>query len=196
MATPLKNYKKEVWLPIKGYENLYKISSLGKVKSLDHKIIQKNFYKEVEHPYKGKILAIRMPKNKYPYVHLSKNGKITTKKIHRLVAENFILNPLNKKEVNHIDGNKLNNKVNNLEWCTSSENKKHAFSTGLRLNEFGEKSHNFKGKIQVLDKENNIIKILCGDREIKAFGLTSCGVHAVLTGRYKTHRSYYFRRIK
>lgn len=63
------------------------------------------------------------------YVNLYKNGKNKIKKIHRIVAENFIPNPENKPEVNHIDGNKQNNKVDNLEWVTKSENVKHRFST-------------------------------------------------------------------
>ena len=59
------------------------------------------------------------------------DGKKTIKSVHRLVAETFIPNKLNKQEVNHIDGNKANNNVNNLEWVTSSENKNHACRTGL-----------------------------------------------------------------
>lgn len=66
--------------------------------------------------------------------------------IHRLVAMMFIDNPLNKEQVNHLDGNKLNNHVSNLEWCTNLENMRHAYKTGLQINDFGEKARNFKYK--------------------------------------------------
>ena len=69
----------------------------------------------------------------YPQVHLWKDGKDHTFYVHRLVAKAFIDNPLNLPEVNHIDGNRANNKVSNLEWVTSSENSYHASKTGLRI---------------------------------------------------------------
>jgi len=70
--------------------------------------------------------------NGYYYVCLSKNGKVRKFKVNRLVAQAFIPNPDNKPFVNHIDGDKLNNNVNNLEWCTQSENMLHAYKYGLR----------------------------------------------------------------
>lgn len=72
-----------------------------------------------------------MPKRGYYIVTLCKGKERKTKKIHRLVAEAFIPNVENKLQVNHIDGNKLNNNVKNLEWCTDSENMIHAYKTGL-----------------------------------------------------------------
>lgn len=72
-------------------------------------------------------------KIQYPQVHLWKDGKEYTFYVHRLVAIAFIDNPLNLPEVNHIDGNRTNNKVSNLEWVTSSENSYHASKTGLRV---------------------------------------------------------------
>ena len=67
----------------------------------------------------------------YLQVRLYKDGKGYDKRVHRLVAETYIKNKENKEQVNHIDGNKLNNNVNNLEWVTNSENQKHAFQTGI-----------------------------------------------------------------
>jgi hypothetical protein len=78
------------------------------------------------------ILTPIVNNNGYCYVKLSRDGGCKSKSLHRLVASNFLPNPYNKPEVNHIDGDKTNNKANNLEWCTSSENSAHAIRTGLK----------------------------------------------------------------
>lgn len=80
------------------------------------------------------IIELKQKINKgYVYVYLCTKSKHTTLKVHRLVAMAFIPNPENKKEVNHKDGDKLNNNVSNLEWCTRSENNLHAYRTGLKV---------------------------------------------------------------
>lgn len=108
--------KKEIWKNIKNYEGLYQVSNIGRIKSFkrNESIMQPND--------NGKG---------YLQVGLSKNGKRSYFKIHRLVAEAFIPNPYSKPEVNHIDGNKQNNTVENLEWCTTKENCQHRQKTGL-----------------------------------------------------------------
>lgn len=83
--------------------------------------------------------------SKYKVINLKLEGKYKTHYVHRLVAETFIPNPNNKPIVNHIDGNKLNNNVNNLEWCTKQENERHAWKKGL------------KEKIRETSKKNLII---------------------------------------
>lgn len=105
----------EIWRDILGYEGLYKISNYGRVKSLYHNRIVKG----------GKY------PNGYKYVALSKDHVKHPILIHRLVAIAFINNPDSLPVVNHIDGNKQNNQVNNLEWVTQSDNLKHAVNTGL-----------------------------------------------------------------
>lgn len=117
----------EIWKDIQGYEGLYQVSNWGKVKSLTHKVKYKDG-RNITH--KGKTLKPRIYNNYYGVVLYKERNKAYL--IHRLVAETFIKNPLNKKQVNHIDGNRKNNNVSNLEWVTASENQIHAIKTGLR----------------------------------------------------------------
>ena len=82
---------------------------------------------------KGELYKMKPTKSSRGYlkVRISVNGKVYNRNIHRMVAESFIQNPLDKPEVNHIDGNKKNNKITNLEWVTRKENADHAYNTGL-----------------------------------------------------------------
>jgi hypothetical protein len=120
----------EIWKDIVGYEGLYQVSDLGRVRSLD-RIIKGN--KGSEYLKKGKILKQTFNLKKYSQVNLSKYGVDYHKRVHRLVAETFIPNPEMKPQVNHIDGNKNNNHVINLEWNTESENVIHAYRLGLNV---------------------------------------------------------------
>lgn len=113
----------EVWKDIKGYEKLYQISSLGRVKKLTSS-------DSIGRIKLTRIMSIQENRG-YLKIRLSKNNIRKNYLIHRLVAIAFISNLEDKIEVNHIDGNKLNNQVDNLEWVTSSENQLHAYKTGL-----------------------------------------------------------------
>ena len=113
----------EVWKDIVGYEGLYQVNNLGKIKSL--KRVDNN-----NHIVKEKILKGCYDKDGYLKVILY-NGKNKTYRVHRLVAQTFIPNPDNKPQVNHISGNKKDNSIQNLEWVTSKENVNHAWKTGL-----------------------------------------------------------------
>lgn len=132
---------KEIWKDIKDYEGLYQVSNCGNIRSMKRNIILKP---SINH--KG-----------YLQVVLYKNNISKTKRIHRLVAENFILNLQNKPQINHIDGNKRNNNLNNLEWCTNSENQKHAFANKLQKDISGKNNPKAR-KINQYDKNNNFIK--------------------------------------
>lgn len=109
---------KEIWKDIKDYEGLYQVSNLGNVKSLKFRNKMTIFERE----------RLLTPKNNKGYlrVRLSKNNKQRTYSIHRLVANSFIPNNENKPCVNHINGNKKDNRPENLEWCSYSENEQHS----------------------------------------------------------------------
>ena len=114
---------KEIYVDIAGYNGKYKVSNLGNVMSMNYRGNTK----------KPKVLVPIKHHLGYLLVHLvDSEAKNKIKMIHTLVAEAFIPNPEGKKFVNHIDGNKQNNRVNNLEWATSKENMNHAIRTGLR----------------------------------------------------------------
>lgn len=107
----------EKWVWINGFEGLYKISDKGNVYSAKT----------------NKNLSLnRITKDGYNHVAIRKDGKAHNLKIHRIVAKHFIPNPENKPTVNHIDGNKQNNSVSNLEWATREENMQHAYKLGLK----------------------------------------------------------------
>lgn len=116
--------KKEIWIDVVEYEGLYKVNNKGFIKNK-----------------KSRILSKRIKKG-YNTCRLSKKGDYKEFLVHRLVAIAFIPNPENKPQVNHIDGDKLNNNYWNLEWNTVSENTQHAYDSGLINVRKGEQVHN------------------------------------------------------
>lgn len=116
---------KEVWKDIKGYEGLYQVSNFGRIKSLDRIECSTGCVKVRRR--RERILRVSLTYG-YEHVTLAKNSVNTIRRVHRIVADNFIPNPDKKPFINHIDGNKRNNNVNNLEWCTAKENVDHAIN--------------------------------------------------------------------
>lgn len=104
------------------------VGSNGEIYTLNHVTIRKNGRIDNR---KGKILKPKVDKYGYETIVLTKNGKRKNYTIHQLVAKAFIPNLENKKTINHIDGNKRNNNISNLEWATEKENQIHKWKTGL-----------------------------------------------------------------
>lgn len=145
----------EIWKPIKGYEGLYEVSNLGRVKSFPRK---GNHYKEPT------ILKQSKYKSGYMYVNLNKNRQGKKYKIHRLVAQEFIPNPNKFPQVNHKDENKENNCVDNLEWCTMFYNNQYSKAK----------------KIEQYDKLGNLIAIWTSSRTIERV----LGIDHTLIGKF------------
>lgn len=172
---------KEIWKDIKDYEGLYQVSNLGRVKRLAHKRCDRN------QMLKERIVKTVIPKKDwYPYLSLCKNGARKNHFIHRLVAEAFIPNTHNFPCINHIDGNKKNNAISNLEWCTFSHNNREACRLGLN-----------KGTSKItlqFDKNGNFIKEWCSTRKAEQTLKISNGkVSWCCIGKRKTAGGYKWR---
>ena len=167
-----KEYLNEIWKPIKGYEGLYEVSNLGRVRSL---VNNKGQYRE-------KILKHNI-RNGYPSVTLCKNKKLKSFTIHRLVAEAFLPNPDNLPCVNHKDENRLNNFVNNLEWCTYSYNIN--YGTGLKRRSITQSK-----PVLQYDLEGNFIREWPSTMECERNGYQNTGISHCCLGKLKTYKGF------
>lgn len=152
-------YEHEEWKDINGYEGFYKVSNLGNIKSVD-RIIQR---KTSEMKIKGRQMSQYLGNRGYPMINLCINGRCKRHLVHRIVATAFLSNPLNKSYVNHIDGNKQNTNLKNLEWSTPKENSIHAHVNGLANVGRGEKQHSAKltvDKVKYIRESSKTIKEL------------------------------------
>jgi hypothetical protein len=157
---------------IKGFEN-YAVDDQGNIFSLPKKT------------RKGiRILKSIVGKNGYPMLDLCKDGQIKRFLVHRLIAQTLLPNPNNKEQVNHINGNKLDNRLENLEWNTRSENQKHAIKIGLRSAK-GEKNSQCKiTEQQVLYIRNSEEK---GSILAKKLNISQTTISQIRNGKTWTH---------
>lgn len=184
----------EIWKDIDGYEGLYQVSNKGNIRSLNRKVI---YVDGRVFKYKGKILKKSLNRG-YEYVKISKGSVIKTFKVHRLVAQAFISNPLNLEQVNHKDETKTNNNVSNLEWCSAKYNSNYGTSTERAKNhtdykKLGKERKNKNGKkLYQFSLEGELIKIYPTIREAARNGFDRGAIHRCITGRVNSHKGFIF----
>lgn len=161
----------EIWKDIEGYSGQYQISNKGNVKSFKRN-------------QKGVNLKPQISGQGYLAVSLLTEGKAKWHKVHRLVALAFLENPENKQEVNHLDGDKTNNCVENLVWANRSENTKHAYDAGL--------NPGTAKPIQVYSLADEYLYTLLGEKQIIQQGFIPSNVYACARGKRKTHKGHKF----
>lgn len=144
----------EMWVDIVGYEGLYKVSNMGRVKTMERPDLETgygNYYRE------SLIRKQNLGTSQYPSLILFRDKRRRPRMVHRIVAEHFLPNPENKRCVNHKNGIKTDNRLDNLEWMTHSENSYHKFQIGLQVNKKGGDSKLSK-PVNKLDLNGNFIK--------------------------------------
>jgi transcriptional regulator of met regulon len=167
----------EVWKEIDGYAGVYFVSNYGNVKSIDH-FLEGRLGSGKQN---GRILKQQICVKGYSRVSLSNNSKKFTTGAHRLVALSFIPNPENKPQVNHINGIKTDNRVENLEWCTNSENQLHAVKNKLTNPPTGEKHHLSKLRNEDVIKARACFEIGFSNKELaKDYGVSQTAMSKIL----------------
>ena len=198
ISTPLARSPlamEEIWLYVEGTCNLYQVSNLGNVRSLDRVSVTKH---GVHTPRKGKLLRQANDKNGYKLIGVQVNSIKKIAKVHRLVAQAFVSNPDNLPCVNHINGIKHDNRAENLEWVSYSQNTVHSYEVLKR------KSAGF-GKLGKLHKQSHVIEQVCmtthkvihtfhGTGEIvRMYGFDNSSIHKCCKGRHRSYKGFIWR---
>jgi len=173
----------EEWRAVAGYEGLYEVSNLGRVRKLANVSYRPNRWGTItEYHQKGKMLVPAFDgKKNYLFIALSKEGTKTFFTIHRLVAKAFIPNPDNLPQVNHKDENKTNNRADNLEWCTNIYNSYYG-------------NHSKCKKVLQMDDDGNVIAEYDSTRAAaKVIGVDHVSIAYACRGKTKTIRGYHWK---
>ena len=164
----------EIWQDIPSYEGYYQASSLGRIRSLSRVVRQKGPKSHYNRKFRSKVLKPRLQNSGYQIVWLSLWGDVTAYLVHRLVAETFIENVNNNPCINHKNGDKTDNRAENLEWCSYSENIKHSY--GFNRKEIAkpiycvELNKSFQSQAEAA----------------QSLGINRCGISHALNGRSKS----------
>jgi hypothetical protein len=170
--------EREIWENIEGFEGLYQVSNMGRVRSLDREDAQGR-------GWKGRMLSSKLRKNGYREVIICRDGKRKYMLVHRLVAEAFLSNQDNLPQVNHKDEDKGNNRVENLEWCDSKYNNNYGNHI-KRVAEAREKP------IYVVTNSGHRYYFSGVSKAARLLGLHYQNITACLHGRQKTCHGYTF----
>jgi hypothetical protein len=176
----------EIWKDVVGYEELYQVSNLGRIKSFEKMV---HHFKGGLRKLKEKIRKLANDSDGYLVVDLYKNGNGKSYKVHRLVVISFLENIENKKAVNHKNGIKNDNTLENLEWCTNSENEIHAHKIGLKKPQI-----NNEKCVLMYDKLNEelMIEFSSISNAAKYLNCSTSDICNNLRGRQKSVRNYIF----
>jgi hypothetical protein len=172
---PTDKVSEQIWKDVIGYEGLYQVSNLGNVKSLGNKFSRKE-----------RLLKLSFQSKGYLTVVLQKDAKRKMVLVHRIVAEHFIHNVESKPQINHIDGNKTNNAIENLEWVSHRENLNHAIKNNLTLK--GEENRNSKLKDVDVIKIHSLLQKGTTTKELsETYNVSYSTIDSIRTNRYWKH---------
>lgn len=192
----LKNYQDEQWENVPGYENLYSLSNYGRLKHLPYSLYGLN---KERVDIGEKIRKPNLMRTGYYAYELWKENKRKVYLLHRLLAIIFVPNPLMLPQINHIDGNKQNDNLSNLEWCTPRENTIHAINVlgvaNRRNYKYGKEHYRSKPVCAVNEFGEIIMQFDCMQDAYRQTGIRESGISSCVRGKQKTAGGFIWRTI-